>query len=59
MPFSIRIISSSGLFFVEVTRGGCNPVPIAEEDKTVNNTSITISKEFLTQSKDIFANWKD
>jgi len=43
---------------VEVTRGGCNPVPIFSEDKTIDEDSITISKEFLTESKDIFANWK-
>lgn len=43
---------------VEVTRGGCNPVPITEEFKTVTDTSITISKEFLAKAKIIFANWK-
>lgn len=47
-----------GMSDVEVTRGGCNPVPISSEDKTVNDTSITISKEFLSKSKTIFANWK-
>lgn len=44
---------------VEVTRGGCNPVPIAFDNKNVNDDSITISKEFLAQAKVIFANWKN
>lgn len=43
---------------VEVTRGGCNPVPITEENKTVTETTITISKEFLSKAKAIFANRK-
>ena len=43
---------------MEVTRGGCNPVPIFSENKTVDETNITISNEFLTESKAIFANWK-
>ncbi len=43
---------------VEITRGGCNPVPIFSEDKTVDSENITISKEFLEKSKNIFENWK-
>lgn len=43
---------------VEVSAGGCNPWPIYPEDKTVTDDSITISYEFLSESKDIFANWK-
>lgn len=43
---------------VEVTRGGCNPVPITSENKTVEGDSIIISKEFLTQAQEIFSNWK-
>lgn len=43
---------------VEVVKGGCNPVPIFEEDKVVTEDNITISKEFLRETKDIFANWK-
>jgi uncharacterized membrane protein len=38
---------------VEVTRGGCNPVPITAEDKTVTDTTITIPR-----AKVIFENWK-
>lgn len=44
---------------VEVTKGGCNPVPIFPEDKTVSDESITISNNVLTQVAGIFANWKD
>jgi len=43
---------------VEVTRGGCNPVPITSEHKTVDETSIIVSKEFLEEASVIFANWK-
>lgn len=47
-----------GMDDVEVTRGGCNPVPITSENKTVNDETITISQDFLLQAKSIFANWK-
>jgi len=43
---------------VQVSKGGCNPVPIFSEDKAEDNTNITISKDFLTQTKGIFDNWK-
>lgn len=43
---------------VEVTKGGCNPVPITSAEKTVDDTNITIAKEYLKQAKSIFANWK-
>lgn len=43
---------------VEVVTGGCNPVPILSQDKTVTNDSITISYSFLSKAKGIFANWK-
>lgn len=43
---------------VEVTKGGCNPVPITDEYKTVNDKTITISKDFLTKASVIFQNWK-
>lgn len=44
---------------VEVIRGGCNPVPIAEEDKVTTEDTIIISYQFLAESKAIFANWKN
>lgn len=43
---------------VEVVSGGCNPVPIFEDNKTVDDKNITISRDFLTEVKGIFANWK-
>lgn len=43
---------------VEVESGGCNPVPIFADNKTVDDINITISGDFLTKAKDIFANWK-
>jgi len=47
-----------GMDQVEVLSGGCNPVPIFPENKTVDATNITISKDFLAEAKGIFANWK-
>ena len=47
-----------GMGEVEVTKGGCNPVPITPEYKTVNDDTITISKDLLAQATEIFANWK-
>lgn len=44
---------------VEVTRGGCNPVPIFEEVKETTDTSIIISKEAFKEAETIFANWKN
>jgi uncharacterized membrane protein len=43
---------------VEVRSGGCNPVPIFPQNKTVTDTAITISKEFLKEAKAIFARWR-
>ncbi|MDR1805477.1 MAG: DUF2318 domain-containing protein [Clostridium sp.] len=43
---------------VELSSGGCNPVPIFSENKTVTAESIIISKEYLAKAKAIFANWK-
>jgi uncharacterized membrane protein len=43
---------------VEVRSGGCNPVPIFAQNKKVTDTTITISKDYLTQAKQIFARWK-
>lgn len=43
---------------VEVEAGGCNPWPVFDENKTVTDESITISYDFLKESKEIFANWK-
>ena len=43
---------------VEKIKGGCNPVPILDENKTDDGTNITISGSYLEQNKDLFANWK-
>ncbi|MCX7614563.1 MAG: DUF2318 domain-containing protein [Clostridiales bacterium] len=43
---------------VEKEKNGCNPVPILESDKTSDNTSITISEDFLNANKELFSNWK-
>lgn len=40
------------------TGGGCNPVPILEENRTVTDSEIQISYEFLKESSDVFVNWK-
>jgi uncharacterized membrane protein len=43
---------------VEVRSGGCNPVPIFAANKTVTDTTITISRDFLKEAKVIFARWR-
>ncbi len=43
---------------VEVVKGGCNPVPIFDEDKTEDEETITISDEYLLRNKALFNNWK-
>jgi uncharacterized membrane protein len=43
---------------VEVRSGGCNPVPIFRDHKTVTETTITISREFLKEARGIFARWR-
>ena len=48
-----------GMSDVEVTRGGCNPVPITSEYKEVSEDTITIRKDFLTEATVIFANWSN
>lgn len=43
---------------VEVESGGCNPVPIFSQYKTVKDDTITIPYDFLNEAKTIFSNWK-
>lgn len=43
---------------VEIVKGGCNPVPITDENKAANADTITIKKEFLSEATVIFQNWK-
>lgn len=47
-----------GMDDVEVTKGGCNPVPITEEYKIVNEDTITIPRELLEEAQVIFEKWK-
>lgn len=46
-----------GLDDIEVTRGGCNPIPITPEYKEVSEDSIIISKDFLQEATVVFSNW--
>ena len=43
---------------VEIESGGCNPWPIFAKNKTVTDDAITISYDFLQESKEIFSRWK-
>ena len=43
---------------VGVTRNGCNPVPILENERTMDDSSITIPDSFLKKYVAIFENWK-
>ena len=43
---------------IEIIKGGCNPVPIMEENKTDDGTNIVISNDFMEANKDLFANWR-
>jgi uncharacterized membrane protein len=43
---------------VETRSGGCNPVPVFPQNKTVTAQTITISRDFLREAKAIFARWK-
>jgi hypothetical protein len=43
---------------VEVVAGGCNPVPIFPDNKTVTDETITVPLDFLREAKVIFSNWR-
>jgi hypothetical protein len=43
---------------VEVVRGGCNPVPIEEEYKTVDGDSVAIGYDILKEAVPLFESWK-
>jgi len=47
-----------GVDDIEVIKGGCNPVPVMQENKTEDGEYITIKKEFLAANKELFAEWK-
>lgn len=43
---------------VELTKGGCNPVPIFDKDIEMDPSNLTISADYLKQYVKIFKNWK-
>jgi uncharacterized membrane protein len=43
---------------VEISSGGCNPVPIFPANKLVTADSITIPYSYLVSSSSLFANWR-
>jgi uncharacterized membrane protein len=43
---------------VELIKGGCNPVPIARDQKKEDADFITIPKAILEQAKPLFLSWK-
>ena len=43
---------------IERQAGGCNPEPIFSANKTVTNSTITISREYLEKAKAMFESWK-
>jgi uncharacterized membrane protein len=59
---TVLVCQNCGMRFrmgqVERQSGGCNPVPIFPQNKTVTETTITISQDFLRQAKTIFASWR-
>ncbi|WFA08850.1 DUF2318 domain-containing protein [Tissierella sp. Yu-01] len=46
------------LDMIEQERGGCNPIPIMADEKTVTDTEIIIPADLLEENADIFENWK-
>jgi len=43
---------------IEIIKGGCNPVPIMEENKTEDNENIIIPQAFMEENKGLFKNWR-
>ena len=43
---------------VEVVKGGCNPVPIFDDQKTESDSTISISDDVLSEYKTLFSKWK-
>lgn len=43
---------------IQLERGGCNPIPIMSDEKTVTETEIIIPSAFLEENALIFENWK-
>ncbi len=47
-----------GVDQVEVVKGGCNPVPIFDDQKIETDETITISDDVLAEYKELFGEWK-
>ncbi len=43
---------------VGIEAGGCNPWPIFEQDRTITDSSLLLSYDYLNNSRGIFASWK-
>ncbi|MTI56823.1 MAG: DUF2318 domain-containing protein [Geosporobacter ferrireducens] len=43
---------------IEKVKNGCNPVPVMDENKIEDGEIITIAKEFLSENREFFINWK-
>ena len=46
------------LDMIQQERGGCNPIPIMSDEKTVTDTEIIIPAELFEDNADMFENWK-
>jgi hypothetical protein len=47
-----------GVDDIEVIKGGCNPIPILETEKSEDDEFVTISGAFLEENAIYFENWK-
>jgi uncharacterized membrane protein len=43
---------------IEKEKNGCNPIPILEEDKTDDGTTITITEDAIGPYAEYFSSWK-
>lgn len=43
---------------IAVTRGGCNPVPITQEERAEQDGNLVISASYLNDASILFENWK-
>ena len=47
-----------GVDDIEVIKGGCNPIPILETEKSEDDEYVTIKGTFLAENAKYFENWK-
>lgn len=43
---------------VEIIKGGCNPIPVLEDEKQDAGDYIIIPKDYMATQKDYFSNWQ-